>query len=112
MVSACARIALLVTLVLLGSLLANREALANAAMAAAASSANAGIGACSSNSGKAQALSGISQCRALISGALRQVCAIGGKYVEGWGGGGGGGAGLEAISGVLGRAAVLIQSKG
>jgi hypothetical protein len=61
---------------------------------------------------KAQALSAISQCRALIAGALRQVRATGGKYVEGWGGGGAGGAGLEAISGVLSRAAALIQSKG
>ncbi len=152
--TAFARAALIAVLVLLGSLLGNREALANAAMVAAANSANAGIGACSSNSGKmlyncvanvldklssdisgvpvpqtrsalsnaaaklraagnkAQALSAISQCRALIAGALRQVRAIGGKYVEGWGGGGGGGAGLEAISGVLGRAAALIQSKG
>ena len=61
---------------------------------------------------KAQALSAISQCRALIAGALRQVRAIGGGHVPGWGGGQGGGAGLEAIAGVLGRAAALIQSKG
>ncbi|MDO9295371.1 MAG: hypothetical protein Q7U29_05450 [Bradyrhizobium sp.] len=61
---------------------------------------------------KAQALSAISQCRALISGALRQVRALGGKYVEGWGGGGGGGSGLQAIVGVLSHAARLIQSKG
>ncbi len=152
--AAFARAAVLAALVLLGSLFARHEAHANAAMVAAASSANGGIGACSSNSGKAlyncvanvldklsndissvpvpntrsalsnaaaklraagnkaQALSAISQCRSLIAGALRQVRAIGGKYVEGWGGGGGGGAGLEAISGVLGRAAALIQSKG
>ena len=38
--------------------------------------------------------------------------AIGGKYVEGWGGGQGGGAGLEGIVGVLSKAAALIQSKG
>jgi hypothetical protein len=61
---------------------------------------------------KGQALSAISQCRSLISGALRQVRAIGGGYVAGWGGGSGGGAGLQAIVGVLSRAAALIQSKG
>jgi hypothetical protein len=61
---------------------------------------------------KAQALSAITQCRALIAGALRQVRAIGGKYVEGWGGGSSGGSGLQAIAGVLSRAAKLIQSKG
>lgn len=61
---------------------------------------------------KAQALSAISQCRALIAGALRQVRAIGGGHVAGWGGGSGGGSGLEAITGVLSRAAALIQSKG
>ncbi len=60
---------------------------------------------------KAQALSAISQCRALISGALRQVRASGG-YVAGWGGGSGGGSGLQAIVGVLNHAARLIQSKG
>lgn len=61
---------------------------------------------------KTQALSAIAQCRSAIAGALRQVKALGGKYVEGWGGGQGGGAGLEAIVGVLSRAAALIQSKG
>jgi hypothetical protein len=149
-----ARTALLAALMICGLLLANRAALANAAMVAAANSANAGISACSGNGGKAlydcvanvldklsndissapvaktrsalqsaasklraaaskaQALSAISQCRALIAGALRQVRAIGGEHVEGWGGGSGGGAGLEAIVGVLSRAAALIQSKG
>lgn len=61
---------------------------------------------------KAQALSAISRCRAAIAGALRQVRAIGGGHVAGWGGGAGAGAGLEAIVGVLSRAAALIQSKG
>ena len=149
-----ARTTLLTALIILGSLFADREVHANAAMVAAANTANAGLSSCSSNSGKAlydcvanvldklsngisgapvantrsalqtaaaklrastnkaQALSAISQCRALISGALRQVRALGGKYVEGWGGGGAGGAGLEAIVGVLSRAAALIQSKG
>jgi hypothetical protein len=41
-----------------------------------------------------------------------QVRALGGGVVEGWGGGKGGGSGLEAIVGVLGRAAQLIQQKG
>lgn len=150
--TAGARAALLGTLMIGGSLLASRDAMANSAMSSAASTASAGMGACNSNAGKAlyecvanvldklssdissvnvpqtrsalqnaaaklrtatskaQALSAISQCRALISGALRQVRAIGGK-VPGWGGGEGG-AGLEAIAGVLGRAAALIQSKG
>ncbi len=61
---------------------------------------------------KAQALSAISQCRSAISGALRQVRAIGGGHVAGWGGGEGKGALLEAIVGVLSRAASLIQRKG
>jgi hypothetical protein len=61
---------------------------------------------------KAQALSAIAQCRALISGALAKVRALGGGVVDGWGGGKGGGSGLEAIVGVLGRAAQLIQQKG
>ena len=146
-------------LIIRGSLLASRDAMANAAMSSAAmssaaSSASAGMGACSSNAGKAlqecvanvldklssdvssvnvpqtrsalhnaasklrvatgkaQALSAISQCRALISAALRQVRANGGGHVTGWYGKQGGGAGLEAIAGVLGRAAALIQSKG
>jgi hypothetical protein len=76
---------------------------------AALQSAAAGLRAATS---KAQALSAISACRSAIAGALRQVRAIGGKYVEGWGGGQGGGAGLEAIVGVLSKAAALIQSKG
>jgi hypothetical protein len=149
-----ARSALLAILVIIGSLMANREAAANAAMVTAAATADAGLGACGTNRGKAlydcvanvldrlsneissakvpetrsalrtaasrlraavskaQALSAISQCRALIAGALRQVRAIGGKYVEGWGGGSGGGSGLQAIVGVLSHAARLIQSKG
>jgi|SRR5689334_281753 len=61
---------------------------------------------------KAQALSAISACRAAIAGALRQVRAIGGAAVAGWGGGPGKGSGLEAIVGVLSKAAALIQSKG
>ena len=152
--AAGARVALLGALMIGGSLLASRDAMANSAMSSVAVSASAGMGGCSSNAGKAlyecvanvldklssdissvnvpqtrsalqnaaaklraatskaQALSAISQCRALISGALRQVRAIGGGHVPGWGGGQGGGAGLEAIAGVLGRAAALIQSKG
>jgi hypothetical protein len=61
---------------------------------------------------KAQALSAITQCRALISGALAKVRALGGGYVEGWGGGSGQGTGLAAIVGVLSHAAKLIQTKG
>jgi len=61
---------------------------------------------------KAQALSAISQCRALIAGALAKVRSLGGGYVAGWGGGSGAGRGLEAIVDVLGRAAKLIQAKG
>ena len=61
---------------------------------------------------KAQALSAISACRAAIAGALRQVRAIGGAAVAGWGGGQGKGSGLEAIVGVLSKAAALIQAKG
>jgi len=61
---------------------------------------------------KSQALSAISQCRALISGALAKVRSLGGGYVEGWGGGSGAGSGLAAIVGVLGHAAKLIQTKG
>lgn len=61
---------------------------------------------------KAQASSAISACRSAIAGALRQVRAIGGAAVAGWGGGPGKGSGLEAIVGVLGRAMALIQSKG
>jgi hypothetical protein len=61
---------------------------------------------------KAQALSAISQCRALISSALAKVRAIGGGYVQGWGGGSGAGSGLAAIVSVLNHAAKLIQTKG
>ena len=52
MKAACAA-ALLAALVMFGSLSANREAAAGAAVAAAAQSADAGISACSGNSGKA-----------------------------------------------------------
>lgn len=62
--------------------------------------------------GKAQALSAISACRSAIAGALRQVRAIGGAAVAGWGGGPGKGSGLEAIVGVLSKASALIQAKG
>jgi len=61
---------------------------------------------------KAQALSAISQCRALIAGALAKVRAIGGGHVPGWGGGSGRGVGLEAVVSVLSHAAKLIQTKG
>mgnify|MGYP000102412161 CR=1 FL=1 len=50
---------------------------------------------------KAQALSAISQCRAVVAGALKQALAMGKS-----------GAGLSAVAGVLARAAQLIQSKG
>ena len=50
---------------------------------------------------KAQALSAISRCRALIAGALRQVRAVGGQ-VAGWGGGSGG-AWLEPLPGAQPR---------
>jgi hypothetical protein len=50
---------------------------------------------------KVQALSAISQCRAVIAGVLRQVTSSGAD-----------GSGLGAIAGVLARAAQLIQSKG
>jgi hypothetical protein len=148
------RAALLLALVLSGSLLEPRQAVAGAAMVGAAESANGGLSGCSNNSGKAlydcvanvldrmsneigndkvastrsalqtaasrlraavnksQALSAISQCRALIAGALAKVRSLGGGYVEGWGGGSGAGSGLAAIVGVLGRAAKLIQAKG
>lgn len=59
---------------------------------------------------KAQALSAISQCRALISAAIQKVRSIG--SAQGWAADGGDGSGLQAVSGVLGRAAALIQSKG
>ncbi|MGJ4948481.1 hypothetical protein [Bradyrhizobium sp. HKCCYLS20291] len=61
---------------------------------------------------KAQALSAVSQCRALVAGALAKVRALGGGYVSGWGGGAGGGSGLAAVADVLARAAKLIQTKG
>jgi hypothetical protein len=131
----CARALLLAVLAMTGALLVSRDASASAAMAAAAESASAGLSGCSNNSGKAlyecvanvldslannipdkdnkaQALSAISQCRALIAGALAKVRAIGGGHVQGWGGGSGAGIGLEAIVGTLGRAAKLIQAKG
>ena len=57
---------------------------------------------------KTQALSAISQCRALIAAAIRKVRSIG--SAAGWASGDG--SGLEAISGVLSQAAALIQSKG
>jgi hypothetical protein len=149
-----ARLSLMMVFAFAGSLLGNREASANAAIVAAAQTADGGIGACSSNAGKAlyecvanvldklsndisnvnvpatrsalqtaasklraavnktQALSAITQCRALISGALAKVRALGGGYVEGWGGGSGQGTGLAAIVGVLSHAAKLIQAKG
>ncbi|HEY4987038.1 MAG TPA: hypothetical protein VII39_10490 [Bradyrhizobium sp.] len=155
--AAFAKAVLVAALVALASLLGGREASANAAMAAAAQTADGGMGACGSKSGKAlydcianvldklsnelsssgkadvsstrsalqtaasklraavnkaQALSAITQCRALISGALAKVRAIGGGYVPGWGGGSGNGSALAAIAGVLGHAAKLIQAKG
>jgi hypothetical protein len=109
--------------------------------AAAAAAANAGLGACSSNSGKAlygcvadvldrmsnnlsntpgiqrslqtaasqlraavnkvQALSAITQCQAVMAGALRQALAAGRN-----------GKGVSALAGVLAQAARLIQTKG
>jgi hypothetical protein len=56
---------------------------------------------------KAQALSAISRCRAAIAGALQQVKALAGGMVQGWGD-----SGLNAVAGVLARAAQLIQMKG
>lgn len=50
---------------------------------------------------KAQALSAITQCRAVVAGVLKQVLAMGQS-----------GKGLSAVAGVLARAAALIQSKG
>ena len=149
-IAVCVRAALLAALVIFGSSFTNREASA----AEAAATANAGLGACGNNSGKAlydcvanvldkfssditranipaaqsalhaaasqlravvskvQALSAISQCRALIAGAIRQVRAIGSGQVPGWGGGSEGAPNLQLIVGVLSRAAQLIQSKG
>lgn len=57
---------------------------------------------------KAQSLSAITQCQAAISGALRQVAAMGG----GRGNRGGSAPGLEGIASVLSHAASVIQSKG
>jgi hypothetical protein len=50
---------------------------------------------------KAQALSAISQCRAVVAGVLHQIST-----------GGGDSSALNAIAGVLAQAAKLIQSKG
>jgi hypothetical protein len=52
-------------------------------------------------------LSAIAQCRSAIAGALRQVKALAGGMVQGWGD-----SGLNAVAGVLAHAAQLIQSKG
>ena len=57
---------------------------------------------------KAQALSAISQCQAVIGAAFRQSKAIGGELVRGWGRS----AGLAPIISVLARATRLIQQKG
>ena len=59
---------------------------------------------------KTQALSAISQCRALIAAAIQKVRTIG--SADGWASKGGDGSSLQAIVGVLSRAAALIQSKG
>jgi hypothetical protein len=149
--AACARAALVAALVVFGSLVANREAAAGVANVAAAQRADAGVSACSNNSGKAlyncianvldrlsgeipdikvpetrgalataasklraavnkaQALSAIAQCQAVISGALRQVAAMGGGRVNR---GGGGTPGVDAVAEVLSHAARLIQMKG
>jgi hypothetical protein len=127
-------------LVVFGSLFAGRQAAADGGVQAAAV-ASAGLGACSSNTGKAlygcvadvldrmsnqvsgapetqrslataasrlraavnkvQALSAITQCRAVVAGALRQALASGQS-----------GKGLSAIANVLAQAARLIQAKG
>lgn len=134
------RMLLLAALVMFGSLAASHQARADGGVEAAAT-ANAALRGCSSNTGKAlyncvadvldgmsrrisnapdttralataasqlraatgkaQALSAISQCRAVVAGALKQALAMGQS-----------GAGLTAVSGVLARAAQLIQSKG
>lgn len=57
---------------------------------------------------KAQALSAIAQCQAVISGALRQVGSTGGGRSNR----GGGTPGLDGIAAVLSHAAQLIQMKG
>ncbi len=59
---------------------------------------------------KSQALSAISQCRTLIAAAIRKVQT--GGSAAGWASDGGDGSGLQAITGVLSRAAALIQTKG
>ena len=51
--SACLRMLLLAALALLGSLVAERQAMASDALIAASSTANSGLSACSSNRGKA-----------------------------------------------------------
>lgn len=134
------RTLLLAALVALGSMAAGHMARADGGVEAA-QVANAGLSACSRNTGKAlyncvadvldgmtrrisgapdtsralataasqlraatnkaQALSAISQCRAVVAGALKQVLAMGKS-----------GSGLSAIAGVLARAAQLIQAKG
>jgi hypothetical protein len=139
--SAYARIALVAALVAAGSISVYREAIAGCAAASAV--AEAGLNACSSNSGKAlydcvanvldrlssdiapdkvesasyalhvaasklraavnkvQALSAITQCRAVVIAAISQVRSMGRT-----------GVGLETVAAVLGHAAKLIQSKG
>ena len=59
---------------------------------------------------KAQALSAIAACRALITSALQRVHVMGGgkTLLEGWGRE----AGLTPLASVLARAAQLIQTKG
>jgi len=138
---AYARVALVAVLVAAGSISVYREALAGCAAASAV--ADAGLGACSSSSGKAlydcvanvldrlasdiapdkvesaayalhaaatklraavnkaQALSAIAQCRAVVLATIREVRSIGRT-----------GVGLETVAAVLGHAARLIQSKG
>jgi hypothetical protein len=139
------RAIVLMALAMFGSLVADGPATAGMGSgpseAAAASVANAGLGACSSNSGKAlygcvadvldrmsnnlsntpgiqrslqtaasqlrvavnkvQALSAITQCQAVMAGALRQALAAGRN-----------GKGVSALAGVLAQAARLIQTKG
>jgi hypothetical protein len=56
---------------------------------------------------KVEALSAVTQCQAVITGALRQIKAAGGAAVDGWGD-----SGLGAVAGVLARAVKLIQAKG
>lgn len=56
---------------------------------------------------KSQAVSAIARCQSVISGYLKQVRAVGGRYIPGLGD-----TGLTSISAVLSRAIQLIQSKG